>query len=106
MAKVFQRATARRDLVEHFEYLAENAGLDTAERFLANAEASFDDLAEQPKMGAPLTLKHPELASLRKWRVRDFDNHMIFYMPRPDGVSIVRVLHAARDWWGMLGVEP
>jgi toxin ParE1/3/4 len=41
MAKVFQRATARRDLVEHFEYLAENAGLDTAERFLANAEASW-----------------------------------------------------------------
>ena len=106
MAKVYQRATARRDLVEHFEYLAENAGLDTAERFLARAEASFDDLAAQPKMGAPLTLKHPELAGLRKWRVRDFDNYVIFYMPRADGVSIVRVLHAARDWWGMLGIEP
>jgi hypothetical protein len=30
---------------------------------------------------------------------------MIFYMPRQDGVSIVRVLHAARDWWGMLEVD-
>ncbi len=56
MPKVYQRAAARRDLVEHFVYLAESASLDTAERFLANAEASFNDLTGQPKMGAPLTL--------------------------------------------------
>ena len=61
MPKVHQREAARRDLVEHFVYLAENASIDTAERFLAHAEASFDDLAEQPKMGAPLTLKRREL---------------------------------------------
>ena len=35
MSKVYQRAAARLDLVEHFVYLAENASLDTAERFLA-----------------------------------------------------------------------
>ena len=66
MRKVYQREAARRDLVEHFVYLAENASLDTAERFLAHAEASFDDLAGQPTMGAPLTLKRLELAGLRK----------------------------------------
>ena len=103
MPVVRQREAARRDLVEHFVYLAENASLDTADRFLSNAEASFTDLARQPGMGAPLNLKHPDLASLRKWRVKVFDNHLIFYMPRPDGVSIVRVLHAASDWWGLLG---
>lgn len=106
MPKVYQRAAARRDLVEHFIYLAENAGLDTAERFLTRAEASFDDLAQQPKIGAPLTLRAPELAGLRKWRVRDFDNYIVFYFPTPDGISVVRVLHAARDWWGLLGFEP
>ena len=105
MPKVTQRAAARRDLVEHFVYLAENAGLDVAERFLANAEASFNELAGQPRIGSPLTLRPPELAGLRKWRVKDFDNHLIFYLPHPDGVSIVRVLHAARDWWGLLGIE-
>jgi toxin ParE1/3/4 len=56
-------------------------------------------------MGAPLTLRHPDLGGLRKWRVKGFDNHMIFYMPRQDGVSIVRVLHASRDWWGLLGID-
>lgn len=105
MPTVYQRAAARRDLVEHFVYLVENASLDTAERFLVNVEASFDDLARQPMMGAPLTLRNSALSGIRKWSVRDFDNHLIFYLPRPDGVSIVRVLHSARDWWGLLGIE-
>ena len=107
MPKVYQRAAARRDLVEHFVYLAENAGLDTGERFLTNVEASFSDLADQPMIGAPLTLQwqHLALAGMRKWRVKDFENHLIFYLPRADGVLIVRVLHAARDWWSVLGIE-
>jgi toxin ParE1/3/4 len=37
--------------------------------------------------------------------VKDFDNFLIFYLPRPDGASIVRVLHASRDWWALLGIE-
>ena len=105
MPTVHQRAAARRDLVEHFVYLAEEAGLDIAERFLTNAEASFNDLARQPMIGAPLTLRHAKLAGMRKWRVKNFDNVLIFYQPRREGVSIVRVLHAARDWWNLLGIE-
>jgi toxin ParE1/3/4 len=105
MPKVYQRAAARRDLVGHFIYLAENVSLEIAGRFLTNAEASFNDLAGQPMIGSPLTLRHPELAGLRKWRVNDFDNYLIFYLPRPDGMSIVRVLHGARDWWRLLGLE-
>ncbi len=68
------------------------------------AETTFDDLAREPEIGAPLTLRPPELAGLRRWRVKGFDSCLIFYMPRADGVSIVRVLHAARDWWGLLGI--
>jgi toxin ParE1/3/4 len=105
MPRVYQRAAARRDLVEHFVYLAENAGLEVAERLLTNAEASYAALSLQPIIGAPLSLRPPELAGLRKWRVREFDNYLIFYLPHANGVSIVRVLHAARDWWGLLGIE-
>ncbi len=104
MPTVHKREAAARDLIELFVYLAENAGLDTAERFLVQAEASFTALSRQPRMGAPLTLRHPELANIRKWRVKGFDNHLVFYEPRHDGVSIVRVLHAASDWWGVLGL--
>lgn len=72
---------------------------------LTNAEAGFNDLARQPKMGAPLSLKHPDLAHVRKWRVKGFDNHGVFYEPAADGVLILRVLHAASDWWGLLRFE-
>jgi toxin ParE1/3/4 len=66
MSVVTKRATARRDLIEHFVYLAENASIDIANRFLANAEATFNDLAQQPAMGAPLTLRHSNLIGIRK----------------------------------------
>ena len=49
MPRVFKRAAARRDLVEHYVYLAENAGEAIADRFLACAEASFVSLSEPPK---------------------------------------------------------
>ena len=105
MPKVYQRAAARRDLVEHFVYLAENAGLDTADRFLTNAENTFNDLAAHPMIGTTLKLHHPDLVGIRKWHIKDFENHLVFYLPRSEGVSIVRVLHAARDWWRLLGIE-
>ena len=104
MTEVFRSPAARRDLVEHYAYLYDNASEAVADRFLRRAESSFADLARQPMMGAPLTLKHPALVNLRKWRVKDFDNHLVFYEPQPDGVSIVRVLHAASDWWSLLGI--
>ena len=97
------REAARRDLVDHFVYLAENAGMDVAERFLTRAESSFGDLAGQPLMGAPLPLQHADLTGLRKWRIKDFDSHLIFYQQRHKGVSIARVLHAASNWWALLG---
>ena len=41
MPAVHKRASAKRDLVEQYVYLAEHAGVETAERFLANAGESF-----------------------------------------------------------------
>lgn len=83
MGRVYRRPAARRDLVAHYRYLAENAGEAVADRFLSQAQASFDDLLRQPGIGSPLTLQHPELAGMRKWRINDFDNYLIFYLPRP-----------------------
>jgi toxin ParE1/3/4 len=104
MPRVFKRAAARRDLVQHYVYLAENAGDAVADRFLACAETSFVELSEHPQMGAALTLRRTELGAIRKWRIREFENFLIFYEPRPEGVSIVRVLYAARDWWQLFGI--
>jgi toxin ParE1/3/4 len=104
MGHVYKHAAAKRDLVEHFVYLAENASMDVADRFLLQTEESFSDLAMYPALGAELALPTAEMAGMRKWQVKGFDKFLIFYRPRPNGVSIVRVLHAAQDWWGVLGI--
>jgi toxin ParE1/3/4 len=62
MPRVYKRPAARRDLVEHYVYLAENAGEETADRFLRQADVTFALLAEQPEIGAALTLRAPQLA--------------------------------------------
>ena len=105
MPQVNQRQIARNDLIEHFIYLAENARQDIADRFLTNAETTFNLLAEQPMLGVALDLQRSDLAALRKWRVKDFEDVLIFYQPRPNGVMIVRVLHGTRDWWGLLKLD-
>ena len=56
-------------------------------------------------IGTLLTLHDPALAGMRKWPVTDFKNHLIFYLPHHNGISVVRVLHAARDWWSLLGIK-
>lgn len=78
--EVYKRHAARRSLVQHFVYLAENARLDTADRFPTNAERCFVELAQQPEIGSPLALKRSELAGMRRWRVPDSENFLVFYL--------------------------
>ena len=73
MAAVHKRARAKCDLVEQYVFLGEHAGIETAERFLANAGESFADLSRNPALGVPLSLRSPKLAGLRKWRVSGFE---------------------------------
>jgi toxin ParE1/3/4 len=93
---VFCRPRARADLLE---IPARIAGDDAAatSRFLAAAEKSFRQLARSSKMGAAGEFTSPHLAGIRRWRVSGFENYLIFYRPRDDGVEIVRVLHGARN---------
>lgn len=85
MAAVSKRASARRDMIEHYVYLAEHAGIEIAERFLSSANESFSDLARHPALGTAQSLRGPKLTGLRKWRVSRFEKFLIFYLPRPDG---------------------
>jgi len=104
MPKINRRKIAENDLVDCYIYLAENVSLAMADQFLKNAEASFNELALNPLMGSPLILQNPMFSGMRKWRVKQFINILIFYMPRNDGVSIVRVIHGSQNWWKLLGL--
>lgn len=49
---------------------AERADENTAGRFIAEAEQTFIDLAENRELGVSLRLRDMRVAELRKWRVR------------------------------------
>ena len=64
---------------------------------LQAAEEAFALLAGMPKMGRRWASQHERLKNVRVWRVKGFENWLIFYLAAPNGVEILRVLHGARD---------
>lgn len=107
MAEARYYPQARQDLIDQATYLLENASLEVAERFLDAAEQTGARLAETPRLGRVWEGVQPQLRErLRIWAVEGFPKVLIFYRPEMSGISVVRVLHAARDLPPLLeGIE-
>lgn len=96
------RPRADGDLDDQAFYYATVASADVGHRFLLAAHDTFALLATQPDMGWDARLRHPSLKSLRVFRVKGFERILALYLPMPDGVEIVRVIHGSRDLQGLL----
>jgi plasmid stabilization system protein ParE len=70
---------------------------DIARRFYAAALDAIDALMAMPEAGPHKITKNPRLAGLRAWPVKGFDESWIYYLVRPDLLTVVRVLHSKRD---------
>jgi toxin ParE1/3/4 len=86
-------------------YLGTEATPEIADRFLVALERAYERLASMPYVGSPYRTTNPALRELRKWPVPKFPNHLIFYRAIPNGVEIIRVLHASRDLTRLLEHE-
>ena len=98
---IIKKTQAKRDLVEHFVFIGQD-NLEAAHRFLAAADGTFQQLAETPGLGRLREVSNPDLKGLRSWRIRGFENWLVFYRPIEDGIEVIRVLHGARDIEGVL----
>jgi toxin ParE1/3/4 len=94
--KVLVRESARRDLAGHAVFLTRTSDLVSA-RFLDAARRSFVRLASMPAMGAAYDALSPSLRGMRRFRVENFEDYLIFYRPVDRGIEVVRVIHGARD---------
>jgi toxin ParE1/3/4 len=103
LAEVLVRARARRDILSNAEYLEEHGSVETAQRFLGAAQSTFEALARMPKLGVLCDFRSPALRHLRRFPVKDFENWLIFYLPRRNGVEIVHLIHGARDIESLFG---
>ena len=91
------RSRARLDLLEQFVYLGEQAGVEVAERYFAAVDQTCAFLLKQPRSGTLYDSGVARLNGIRRFRVRRFEHYLIFYLPRPGGIDVIRVLHTARD---------
>ncbi len=94
--RIIKREKAKHDLIELADFIAHD-NLDAAYRFITASENAFQLLSQTPGAGAPQDFRNPVLQGLRMWPIRGFEKHLVFYREIPDGLEIVRILHASRD---------
>ena len=79
-----------------WEYIARD-NIDAADRFLEAAFDTLQELARMPGMGRKRNFPQARLRDLRSFRVKGFENYLIFYSPIRDGIEVFHILHGARD---------
>lgn len=96
MTVILKRDKALSDLRECGEFLGSRS-LSLELRFYDAAEKTFQFLAENAGIGRLWDSDNPKLKDVRLWRIKGFENWLIFYRRVPDGIEILRVLHGARE---------
>lgn len=107
MARVLKRESAKRDLIAQWVWYAENADIQTADRFLAAVDSIVTLLAERPELGYKVSLHKPEVKGMRRFPLLDgFEKIILFCFPLTDGIELVRVVHGSRDLEQLLNEGP
>lgn len=83
---------AASDLYSIWEYLADNAGVNIADRIAADLQHAMEQLVSSPLIGH----RREDLTAqpVRFWAVHSY---YVIYLPQSNPLAIVRVVHAARD---------
>ena len=79
-----------------WEYIAID-NIDAADRFVELAYGTFHELSRMPGMGRVRHFSPARLSNLRSFRVKGFENYLIFYCPISDGIEVFHILHGAQD---------
>jgi toxin ParE1/3/4 len=90
MARVTRRPLAEVDILEIWDYIAEDSTVE-ADRWIDRLDEKLALWATQPMMGRCRDELATGLRSLA------FGRYVVFFEPLPDGIDVVRVLHGSRD---------
>ncbi len=88
---------AQRNIDEHEDFLADEAGIEVAFRFHEAFYEALNRLGEMPGVGASREWLNPRLLGLRMWPIPDFQSHIIYYRTLGEELHVLWVLHGARD---------
>ena len=91
MTNIVYTSSARLDLLEAWLFIAED-NLNAADQMLETINENISMLAQRPLLGR----ERPELhEGLRSWATKT--PYILYYAPEPDDLTLIRVLHHARD---------
>lgn len=82
---------AVQDIKQIADYIAQQSGLDAADRFLSKLDAKFSTVAQFPNLGR----KRDEILS--NSRSLSLNNYLILYLPIGQDIEILRVVSGYRD---------
>jgi toxin ParE1/3/4 len=99
---IFRQRPFLIDLDEAADYLQQEGRPHLAIRFLREVNATLENLAAIPGIGARYEPKDPLFEGVRVFPVSRFKKYLIFYRPIKGGIEVLRVLHGARDLKGLL----
>jgi toxin ParE1/3/4 len=94
---LFIQESAERDILRQVEWYADKGLPATARGFHAAILDAIDTLLTMPDAGPPKPSSNHQLAGLRSWHVTGFDEFRVYYLARPDLVTVVRILHGKKD---------
>jgi len=96
MAAILITPAAENDLINIWLYIARD-NQDAADRVYEAAENTFESILAAPRMGTLYQAKRPRLEGVRFFPISNFRNYVIYYREHPQGIEILRVLHAHMD---------
>jgi len=82
---------AATDLEAIAEYTIERFGIEQARRYRDDLKSCFNQLADNPELGRRAEQLERGLQRF------EHQSHVVFYVCKPTGLLIVRVLHARMD---------
>lgn len=98
MAIVVKRPLAELDLLEIWDYIADDS-MDRADEFLDRIEEKLQRLALNPGLGRKRDELLPGLQSF------PIGNYVVFYQEIQDGIDVIRVLRGSRDIEAIFGQD-
>jgi toxin ParE1/3/4 len=94
---LFIQEAAQDDIVSQFEWYAERGLAAIARRFRAATFDAIDALVAMPHAGTPRPSGNRQLAGLRSWPIKGFDELNVYYLAGPDLLTVIRILHDKRN---------
>ncbi|MGV3711586.1 type II toxin-antitoxin system RelE/ParE family toxin [Pseudolysinimonas sp.] len=82
---------AQKDLSSIWEFSEERWNVRQAETYLREIQSAIERVADDPERGR----RRDEIRE--GYRSYSVESHVIFYLPRVDGVDVIRILHQRMD---------